>query len=206
MSLPETDKPKPPIPAWVSLAIDFGPAITFFAAYKLGDINEATVAVTVAAIVAAIASRILTGKISVALMVTTITAIIFGGLTIYLSDEKFVKIKSTLINLIFGGILLGGMLFKRALLKPVLAPGFPPMDDAGWSKLSRNFGWFFLGMAVINEIVWRTQSTSMWVNYNSFGDIALTMAFGASQLPIINRYAMEPPTNAEKAEIIPPQI
>lgn len=195
-----------PLPSWLSLAIDFGPTILFFAAYRLADIEMATIVVTVAAVIAAIASRALTGKISVALMVTTVTAIVFGALTVALHDDRFVKVKSTLVNLLFGLILLGGLPFKRPLLKPVLAPRFPPMADLGWTKLSRNFGLFFLGMAVINEIVWRTQTTGVWVNYNSFGDLALTMGFGVSQLPIINRFMDEPATTAEKAELIPPQI
>jgi len=196
-------KPKE-LPAALSLAIDFGPAVVFFAAYRMDGIMTATIAVTVAAVVAALISRVLTGSVSLALIITTGIAIVFGGLTIAFNDERFVKIKPTIINALLGLILLGGLPFKRPLLKPVLAPRFPPMEDAGWFKLSRNFGLFFLLQAVLNEAVWRTFSTDTWVAYSVWGDVLLTVAFTATQLPLLNRYMTEKPSAAEATELIPP--
>lgn len=195
-----------PLPAWQTLLIDFGPVIAFYAAYRFDGIMSATVAVTVAAVVAALVSWRLTGKVSVALMVTTGLAVVFGALTIALDDESFVKLKSTLVNALLASVLLGGLPFRRPLLKPVLAPRFPPMQERGWFILSRNFGLFFAAMALINEAVWRTQSTETWVNYNLWGDMLLTFLFGMSQMPVMERYADAPTSGAEKAELIPPQI
>ena len=200
-TLPPKAKELPPL---LSLAIDFGPAVAFFVAHRMDGIMTATIAVTVAAVVAAIISRALTGSVSLALIITTVIAVVFGTLTIALNDERFVKVKPTIVNTLLGLILLGGLPFRRPLLKPVLAPRFPPMEDAGWFKLSRNFGLFFLLQAVLNEIVWRSFSTDQWVSWSVWGDVILTMAFTATQLPILNRYMSAKPSTAEATELIPP--
>lgn len=197
--------PKKEPPALLTLLIDFGPAIVFFFTNKYYGIFTATYAVTAAAVVAAILSRLLTGRISIALIITTTIALVFGGLTLAFEDERFRKIQPTVVGLVLGAILLIGLPFKRPLLKPVLAPRFPPMADAGWFKLSRNFGLFFLFQAVLNEIVWRSFSTDTWVAYSSWGDILMTMAFGATQIPIISRFLEEAPTLATEAELLPPK-
>lgn len=201
---PRSNTRKEP-PALVTLAIDFGPAAVFFIANKYFGIFNATIAVTVAAVLAAVVSRLLTGRVSIALLITTGFALVFGALTLAFHDERFRKIQPTVVGVVLGGTLLVGLPFGKSLLKPVLAPRFPPMADPGWFKLSRNFGLFFLFQAVLNEVVWRNFSTDTWVAYSSWGDILMTLAFGATQIPIITRFMDEQPTLAEESELLPPK-
>ncbi len=114
-------------------------------------------------------------------LVTGVFVMVFGGLTLYLADDLFIKLKPTIVNCIFGSILLGGLAFKVPLLKPLLGDAFP-LDDEGWVKMTFRWGLFFFFLAVVNEVVWRNFSTDAWVDFKVFGIMPLTMLFAGSQV------------------------
>ena len=112
---------------------------------------------------------------------------VFGGLTIILNDELFIKLKPTIVNTLFGVILLGGVALKRPLLRPLMGAVFQ-LTEEGWFKLSVRWAFFFFVLAILNEIVWRSVSTDMWVNFKVFGIMPLTILFSVSQVPLMTRY------------------
>ncbi len=116
---------------------------------------------------------------------------VFGGLTLVLQDETFIKMKPTIVQLLFAAVLLGGIVLRRQPLRLLLGSAWA-MSEAGWRILSIRFGIFFLCMAVLNEIIWRTQSTDFWVAFKVFGMVPLTMLFAVTQMPLIKRYRLEP--------------
>jgi intracellular septation protein len=114
---------------------------------------------------------------------------VFGGLTLWLDDPAFIKMKPTIVQALFAAILLGGLAFGRPLLRPVLGMAMPwPLSDHGWRVLTLRWGVFFAVMAVLNEVVWRTQSTDVWVNFKVFGILLITLAFAAAQAPLLYRH------------------
>jgi intracellular septation protein len=174
----------------LKLVLDIGPLILFFAANARFGIFAATAGFMVAVLIALAVSYALTRHIEVMPIVTAIIVLIFGGLTLVLHDELFIKLKPTIIYLLFGGTLLGGL----ALGKPLLGMVFDQMfhlTDEGWRKLTWRWVLFFFAMAVLNEIVWRTQTTDFWVSFKLFGVAPLTFLFGALQMPLINKYSVE---------------
>lgn len=180
-----TEKAK--TPGWQKLAIDFGPLIVFFASFKLGDIWVATGAFMAASVAAMIASRIVFGRIAVMLKLTFVIVMVMGGLTLYLQDETFVKMKLTIINSLFAAILLFGLLRGRLYIKMVMELAFE-MDDVAWRTLTRNYVFFLLAMAAVNELIWRTQSTDFWVNFKTFGYMAATFIFLMTQMPMLMKH------------------
>ena len=181
---------RPPARAWVKPVSGYGPIVAFFIAYYLRDLYVATVALMAATAVALALSLVVNRRVPVMPLITAGVVGVFGGLTLALNDETFIKLKPTIVQALIGAILLGGLLFGRSLLKPVMGSAWP-MDDAGWRKLTRNFGFFFLAMAVANEAVWRTQTTDFWVNFKVFGIMGLTFAFSLTQIPVLNRHRVE---------------
>lgn len=174
----------------LKLVLDIGPLILFFAANSKFGIFAATAGFMVAVLIALAVSYVLTRHIEVMPIVTAIIVLIFGGLTLVLHDELFIKLKPTIIYLLFGGTLLGGL----ALGKPLLGMVFDQMfhlTDEGWRKLTWRWVLFFFALAVLNEIVWRTQTTDFWVSFKLFGVVPLTFVFGALQMPLINKYSVE---------------
>ena len=174
----------------LKLVLDIGPLILFFAANARFGIFAATAGFMVAVLIALAVSYVLTRHIEVMPIVTAIIVLIFGGLTLVLHDELFIKLKPTIIYLLFGGTLLGGL----ALGKPLLGMVFDQMfhlTDEGWRKLTWRWVLFFFALAVLNEIVWRTQTTDFWVSFKLFGVVPLTFLFGALQMPLINKYSVE---------------
>jgi intracellular septation protein len=184
--MPEKKKLNPIL----KLVLDIGPLILFFAANARFGIFAATAGFMVAVLIALAVSYALTRHIEMMPIVTAIIVLIFGGLTLVLHDELFIKLKPTIIYLLFGGTLLGGL----ALGKPLLGMVFDQMfhlTDEGWRKLTWRWVLFFFALAVLNEIVWRTQTTDFWVSFKLFGVVPLTFLFGALQMPLINKYSVE---------------
>jgi len=178
------------VKAWVKPLSDYGPIVVFFGAYLGWNLLVATAALMATTAVALALSLIVNRRVPLMPLITAGVVGVFGGLTLALNDDTFIKLKPTIVQTLIAGVLLGGLLFDKTLLKPVMGTAWP-MDDAGWRKLTRNFGFFFLAMAVANEIVWRTQTTDFWVTFKVFGIMALTFAFSMTQIPILNRHRVE---------------
>jgi intracellular septation protein len=126
-------------------------------------------------------------RIPVMPLVTAIIVVIMGSLTFYFQNETFIKMKPTALYLLFGGALLGGLAFNRPLL-PILFDGALNVTSEGWRRLTWRWAFFFLGLALLNEIVWRTQTTDLWVDFKTFGIMPLMIVFGLAQAPLIMRY------------------
>ena len=174
----------------LKLALEMGPlAVFFFANYKYG-IRIATGALMAGVLVALVLSYTLRGRVPVMPLVTAAAVLIFGGLTFYFDDDLFIKLKPTIVNALFGTILLGGL----ALGKPLLPLAFDSMlhlDDAGWRKLTFRWGLFFFALAALNEVVWRTQTSDFWVSFKVFGTMPLTLLFTFLQVPLIMRHEVK---------------
>ncbi|NKB55225.1 MAG: septation protein A [Alphaproteobacteria bacterium] len=178
-------------PAWLRPAVEYGPLGVFFIAYLKFDLFAATGALMAATAVALAVSYIMERRVPMVLVVTAVVVLVFGGLTLLLDDERFIKMKPTIVQALFAIVLLGGLMLGKPLLKPLLSAAWQ-LTERGWQLLTLRFGLFFAVMAVANEIVWRTQSTDFWVNYKIFGALALTFAFTASQAPLIMRSQIDP--------------
>jgi intracellular septation protein len=185
---------KPQLNPILKLALDVGPLVLFFFANSRFGIFAATGVFMAAVLIALAVTYYMTRHIAVMPVVTAVVVLIFGGLTLMLHDEMFIKLKPTIIYLLFGGVLLGGLVFNKPLLGMVLDSVFQ-LTDEGWRKLTWRWVWFFFALAVLNEIVWRTQSTDFWVNFKLFGVVPLTMLFGAAQYPLLMKYGVEKSDN-----------
>ena len=174
----------------LKLVLDIGPLVLFFAANAKFGIYAATGAFMVAVLIALAVSYALTRHIAIMPLVTAAIVLVFGGLTLILHDDLFIKLKPTIIYVLFGGTLLAGL----ALGKPFLSILFDQMfhlTAEGWRKLTWRWVLFFFALAVLNEIVWRTQTTDFWVSFKLFGVVPLTFVFGALQMPLINKYGAD---------------
>lgn len=174
----------------LKLVLELGPLGIFFFANARFDIFWATGSFMVATLVALAVSFALTRKLPIMPLVTGIVVVVFGGLTLYLHDETFIKMKPTIVNTLFGVVLLGGLFFGKSLLGYVFDSVFH-LTDEGWRKLTFRWGLFFLVLAVLNEVIWRSFPTDVWVNFKVFGIMPLTFLFTLSQLPLINRTTIE---------------
>ncbi len=186
---PKTDK----APKWLKPATEYGPLAVFFIGYYVQkDLMVATVGLMVATAVSLVLSLIMIRKVPLMPLITAVIVGVFGGLTLLLNDDTFIKLKPTIVQALFSVILLGGLVFGKALLKPVMGSAWP-MSETGWRRLTLHFGLFFAAMAVLNEFVWRTQSEEFWVNFKVFGLMGLTFLFVLTQLPLMNRHALPEP-------------
>ena len=176
-------------PRWLRPAVDYGPLAAFFLTYLLYGLMAATAVVVVGSIAALAAAWVIERRVPMIPLITAAVVAVFGGLTLWLQDETFIKMKPTIVQALFAAILLGGLLFRRPLLKPLLGAMMPPMADRAWGQLTLRYGLFFIAMALLNELVWRTQSTDFWVSFKVFGLPALTILFIATQMPFLNRHA-----------------
>ncbi len=166
-------------------------------------IFAATVAFMVATLIALGVHYWLVRKLPIMPLVSGIVVVVFGTLTIVLYDELFIKLKPTIVNTMFGVALLGGLAFGKSLLTVVLDSVFQ-LTEEGWRKLTLRWGVFFLFLAVLNEIVWRTQSTDFWVGFKVFGMMPITLLFALSQTPLLMRHALpEPATDATAGDRMP---
>ena len=183
----------------LKLALDLGPLVVFFAANARFGIFAAT-AVFMATIIAALAvSYALTRHVAIMPVVTAIIVLIFGSLTLVLHDETFIKLKPTIIYTLFALTLFGGYLLDKPLLAIVFDAMFH-LTEEGWRKLTLRWAAFFLVMAVVNEIVWRTQTTEFWIGFKLFGFTPLTFVFAALQYRLLLRYATDQPNPEAEAE------
>jgi intracellular septation protein len=180
---------KPQLNPLLKLALDFGPLALFFYANSRYDIFVATATFMVAVLAALAISYVMTRHLPIMPVVTAIIVVVFGGLTLFLHDATFIKVKPTIIYALFGGVLLGGLLFGKPLLGTVLDSMFQ-LTDEGWRKLTLRWALFFFVLAILNEIVWRNTSTNVWVDFKVFGVMPLTLVFGALQVPLLKKYAV----------------
>jgi intracellular septation protein len=182
------------------LATELGPLVVFFVANAKFNLFVATGAFMVAIVAAMIASYVVVRHVPIMAIVTAVIVLVFGTLTLVLHDETFIKVKPTIIYGLFAAILGGGLLFGRSFIAILFNQMFN-LTPKGWRILTMRWALFFLGMAALNEIVWRTQSTDFWVAFKAFGAIPITMIFAMTQMPMIKRYHLEPATlEASEAE------
>ena len=173
-------------PKWLKPFVEYSPIAVFFVAYYTGDLFTATAAIMAATVIAIFISYIYERKIPMMPLMTAIVIGIFGGLTLWLKDDTFIKMKPTIIQIIFGLVLLGGLAFGKLFLKSVMGQMWK-ISDLAWRTLTIRFSCFFFAMAMINELVWRTPSTDFWVNFKVFGLMGLTFVFIILQIGFIQR-------------------
>ena len=191
------------LPKWVKPLLEFGPIVAFFIAYTQMKDNSYTIAgsdyqgfivVTLFFIPVLLVSTIflwlLTGKISPMQIITVILVTVFGGLTVWFNDDRFIKMKPTIIYLLFGGILAFGLIRGQSYLRLVMQEMLP-LRDEGWMMLTRRFALFFFGLALLNEAIWRSFSTEVWVYFKTFGLTAALFAFLLMQGQLLNKFAID---------------
>ena len=183
----------------LKFALEMGPLIVFFVANGRAGIYVATGAFMVATFAALAVMWIIARKIAVMPLISAGVVLVFGTLTIVLQDDHFIKMKPTIVNALFGVALLGGLAFNKPLMPYVLGDVFQ-LTGEGWRQLTIRWGVFFIVMAVLNEIIWRTVSTDTWVAFKTFGYLPLTFVFAIAQAPLLARYAVEPAPDANPAE------
>ena len=178
------------------LLIDVGPLLVFFAANFFAPVPQAlkifvaTGAFMVAMVAAMIYSALRFGRISPMLWFSGVLVLLMGGVTLWLHDETFIKMKPTFYYLLVAAILGFGVFTGRPLLKRVLGTAYPGLDEEGWRKLTRNWALFFAFMAALNEGVWRNSSTDFWVGFKLWGAIPLTFLFAIANIPMLMRHGL----------------
>ena len=195
--------PEDQLPKWVKPLLEFGPIIAFFIAYtrmkdhtySIGGIDyQGFIVVTLFFIPLLLFSTgvlwALTRKISPMQIITAILVTVFGGLTVWFNDEQFIKMKPSIIYLLFGGILGFGLLRGQSYLRMIMQDMIP-LKEEGWIVLTRRFAVFFFSLALLNEIIWRFFSTEMWVYFKTFGLTIALFAFFVLQGSLLNKYAIE---------------
>jgi intracellular septation protein len=173
----------------LKLAVEVGPLVVFFAVNARAGIFWGTGTFMVATVVSLIASRALFGRIPVMPLVTGVCVMVFGGLTLWLHDDHFIKIKPTIVNALFAGALFAGLIAGQSFLKVVFGEVFR-LTEEGWRKLTWRWAIFFVFLAVLNEIVWRSFSTDVWVSFKVFGIMPLTMLFAVAQVGLLRQYEL----------------
>ncbi len=210
-TLPEKKETKNP---FIKLALELGPLVIFFFVNARGaslmesypalagfrePIFLATAVFMVAITISLIASRIYLGKLPIMPLVSGVVVLFFGALTLFLQDDLFIKLKPTIVNMLFATVLLGGLwIFRLSLLSYVFDDAFN-LKEEGWRILTLRWGLFFIFLAVLNEVVWRTQTTDFWVAFKVWGVMPITFAFTLFQIPVMNRYSEEEPEEEVEA-------
>lgn len=175
------------ISPFTKFLIEVGPLGVFFFANNRFDIFTATAAFMVAVTISLAANYALERRLPAMPLVTGVFVLVMGGLTLYLQDDLFIKVKPTITNLLFAGILLGGLAAGKLFLRYVFGAAFR-LDEAGWRILTIRWSLFFVFLAIVNEIVWRNFSTDAWVNFKVFGIMPMTFIFALAQLPVVKRH------------------
>ena len=180
-------------PKWLKPVVDYVPLAAYFVAYYFftdKDLVAATKVILVATAAAVVLSLIVARRIPVLPLVTSGFVLFFAGLTVYFEDATYIKMKPTVVQVLFAGLLWISLLLNRLWLKRIFNMAFH-LPDAIWRKLTWRFIWFFLACALLNEVVWRTLSEEIWFNFKIFGLTGLTFAFIISQMPMITKNAEE---------------
>jgi intracellular septation protein len=175
-------------PQLIKIALELGPLIVFFFVNANADIFAATAWFMGAMAVSLLLSWLLLKRIAVMPLVTGVVVLVFGSLTLLLQDATFIKMKPTIVNVLFGATLLGGLLMGQSLLKYVFGDVYK-LKPEGWTVLTVRWGLFFFLLAGLNEIVWRFFDTDFWVNFKVWGIMPLTIVFSMLQLPVLTKYA-----------------
>ena len=175
------------------LTTELGPLVIFFAANAKFGLFVATGAFMVAVVVAIVASYVVTRHVPLMAIVTAFIVLVFGGLTLFFHDEMFIKLKPTIIYSLFAATLGIGLLFGRSFIAVMFDQMFN-LTPKGWRILTIRWAIFFAFMAVVNEVVWRTQTTDFWITFKAFGVIPITAIFAMAQTSLIKRYHLEPAT------------
>jgi intracellular septation protein len=191
--------------AGARLAIDLGPLVVFFAVNAWRGIFSATIAFMVAIAAAMLISKLRYRHISPLLWFSGVMVLVLGGITIWLHDETFIKIKPTIYYSMVASLLLFGMFSGRNLLKMVLGTAYPGLSDHGWRILTRNWALFFLAMALVNEAVWRTTSTDFWIGFKLWGALPATFIFALANVPMLMRHGMQLEVAKEEPPVPPSQ-
>ncbi len=172
--------------AYVKLFFEVTPLIVFFLVNSYYGIYQATLYFMIASIIAVPVAWYIDKKIPWMPIITGAFIIFFGGLTLFFHEENFIKFKPTIINILFAVILLAGLKFNKLFLKMAMSKAFQ-LKESTWKKLTLRWSCFFLFLAIVNEVVWRTQSTDFWVSFKVFGILPLTLIFAVCQLPLISK-------------------
>lgn len=175
----------------LKMALELGPLVIFFGVNSAFGIFAGTAAFMAATVVALGLSYAIARTIPVMPLVTAAFVLIFGGLTLYLADETFIKLKPTIVNLLFGAILFAGLVTGRLFIKVVFGTAFQ-LTDRGWLVLTQAWIVFFVVLAALNEFVWRTFSTDTWVSFKVFGVLPLTVLFSLALVPVLTRHSLQP--------------
>ena len=206
----KTEAERKEVPPLLKLALELGPLLVFFFANARGvnlierfpvlaQIGEpiflATALFMVATVIALAISWSMTRTLPMMPLISGIVVLVFGALTLWLHNDTFIKMKPTIVNTLFGAILLGGLLFGKSLLGYVFDSAFK-LDAEGWRKLTFRWGLFFIFLAVVNEVVWRNFSTDAWVSFKVWGIMPITIVFTLSQMPLIQKHTL-PEAKAE---------
>jgi intracellular septation protein len=171
----------------LKLVLELGPLALFFAAYSKLGIFGATGVLMAGVLVTLAVSYAMLRRIPIMPLVTAVIIVIFGSLTLLFHDETLIKIKPTALYLLFAAALFAGIALKKPMLK-ILFDGALHVTEEGWRRLTWRWAFFFIGLAILNEIVWRTQTTDLWVKFKTFGVMPLTLVFALAQAPLITRY------------------
>lgn len=195
----QTENGEAPVSPFRRMAIEAGPLVVFFVANSAYDIMIGTAAFMVATAISLAVSLKVERRVPLMPLVSSLFVLLFGGLTLALDDEIFIKLKPTVVNLFFASVLLGGLLAGRVFLKHLMG-GILQLDDTGWRILSWRWTAFFVFLAIVNEIVWRNFSTDTWVSFKVFGIMPLSLVFGLLQLPVIQKHQLssEPKAPADE--------
>lgn len=193
----------------LSLALDFGPLFVFFLTYKLKGVLVGTAAFMAAIALAVIVSRVKLGRVSPMLWLSAVLVLFFGGLTLYFHDERFIQMKPTIIYGFFAALLLGGLARGKPLLKYLLQAAYDGLSEEGWKKLSRNWAFFFIAMAVANEIMRATMSFDAWLAVKVWGVTLVSFLFAAANVPMLLKHGLKLDKGESEEEAVaegePPQ-
>jgi len=190
MSEPVPSKPPQKQNAGLKLVLEMGPLVVFFLANAKFGIFPATAALMASMVIALALSWILTRHIPVMPLVTAAAVLVFGALTLIFHDELFIKLKPTIVNALFGTILLGGLMMNKPLL-PIVLDSVLKLTETGWRILTLRWGLFFYLLAGLNEVVWRTQTTDFWITFKVFGTMPITIVFALAQIPLILKHEIK---------------